>query len=166
MQADRSFFHISCTSNDIGILRITHINQALRGMAYPLKITKIVLDVMTPAQQPIIGLVEKLNRLDGISQVDVAVQELEKNVEDLKVTLDGYGLNYERITEVIKDFGAVIRNVDCITSAKEHSQRRDDGSLSASMLVLAKHVDSKTSQMSQIHSEFDETLKHVRSKRT
>jgi hypothetical protein len=166
MQADRSFFHIFCTSDDIGILRITHINQALRGMAYSLKITKIVLDVMSPAQQSIIDLVEKLNSLDGISQVDVAVQELEKNVEDLKVTLDGYGLNYGSIAEMIKDFGAVIRNVDCITSAKEHSQRGGDESLSASMLVLAKHVDAKTSQMSQIHSEFDETLKHVRSKRT
>jgi hypothetical protein len=113
-----------------------------------------------------VDLVEKLNRLEGISQVDITVQELEKNVEDFKVTLDGYGLNYEKIKDVIKDFGAVIRNVDSITSAKQHNPRRDDESLPASMLVLARHVDSKVGQMNQIHSEFDETLKHVRSKQT
>jgi hypothetical protein len=133
-------------------------------MARQLKVARIVLDVMSPSSQSIVDLVEKLNRIEGVSQVDITVQELEKNVEDLKVTLEGYGLNYERIKEIIKDFGAVVRNLDCITSAKEHRTRKDDGNLSASMLVLAKHLDSKTGQMSQILDEYDEALKHVRSK--
>lgn len=153
-------------SDSINIIRITHINQVLRGVLHPLKITRIVLDVMSPAQQSMVDLVEKLNKIDGISQVDITLQELEKNVEDFKVTLDGYGLNYEKIREEIKDFGAVIRNVDCIISARQPNPRRDDESLSASMLVLARHVNPKIDKMDQIYREFDETLKHVRSKQT
>lgn len=130
-----------------------------------MRIVKIVLDVMSPAHQSMVDLAERLNKIGGISQVDIVLQELEKNVEDFKVTLDGYGLDYERIREVIKDFGAVIRNVDSLTSARQHNSHRDDDKLSASMLVLARHVDSKISKIDQIYSEFDETLKHVRSKK-
>jgi hypothetical protein len=121
---------------------------------------------MSPAQQSMVDLVGRLNKIEGISQVDITLQELEKNVEDFKVTLDGYDLNYERIREALKDFGAVIRNVDSITSAKQYVPHKDDDKLSASMLVLARHVDSKIGKIDQIHNEFDETLEHIRSKKT
>ena len=131
-----------------------------------MKITRIVLDVMSPAQQSMVDLVERLNKIEGVSQVDITLQELEKNVEDFKVTLDGYGLDYEKIREALKDFGAVIRNVDSITSARQYVTHKDDDKLSASMLVLARHLDSKTGKIDQIHSEFDETLTYIRSKKT
>jgi hypothetical protein len=121
---------------------------------------------MSPAQQSMVDLAEKLNKVEGVSQVDITLQELEKNVEDFNVTLEGYGLVHERIREAIKDFGAVIRNVDSITSAKQYVPYKNDDKLSASMLVLARHVDSKVGSIGQIHSEFDETLKHIQSKRT
>jgi hypothetical protein len=120
---------------------------------------------MSPAAQSMVDLAEKLNKVEGISQVDITLQELEKNVEDFKVTLDGYGLDLEKIREIIKDFGAVIRNVDSITSAKHYVPNKGDDRLSASMLVLARHVDSKIGKIDQIFSEFDETLKHVQSKK-
>lgn len=131
-----------------------------------MKIIRIVLDVMSPAQQSMVDLIDKLNKIEGISQVDITLQELEKNVEDFKVTLDGYGLDFEKIREIIKDFGAVIRNVDSITSAKHYVPNRSDDKLSASMLVLARHVDPKISKIDQIFSEWEETLKHIQSKRT
>jgi hypothetical protein len=78
--------------------------------------------------------------------------------------LDGYGLDFEKIKEIIKDFGAVIRNVDNITSARQYAPNKGDDKLSASMLVLARHVDSKVGKIGEIYSEFDEALKHVQSK--
>ena len=130
-----------------------------------MKTTRLVLDVMSPAQQSMVDLVERLNKIEGISQIDITLQTLEKNVEDFKVTLDGYGFDYEKVKEALKDFGAVIRNVDSITSAKQYAPHKEDDKLSASMLVLAKHVDSKIGRIDQIYGEFDETLKHIRSKK-
>ena len=130
-----------------------------------MKTTRIVLDVMTPAQQSMVDLIERLNKIEGISQVDITLQELEKNVEDFKITLDGYGFAYEKVKEALKDFGAVIRNVDSITSAKQYAPHKEDDKLSASMLVLARHVDSKIGRIDEIYGEFDETLKHIRSKK-
>lgn len=125
-----------------------------------------MLDVMSPAQQSMVDLAEKLSKIDGISQVDITLQELEKNVEDFKVTLEGYGLGVEKVREVIKDFGAVIRNVDSITLAKHYVPYKNDDKLSASLLVLARHVDSKIGRIDQIYNEFDEILRHIQSRKT
>ncbi len=120
---------------------------------------------MSPAQQSIVDLVDSLSKIDGIAQVDVALSELEKNVEDFKVTLEGYNLNYDSIQDAIKEFGAVIRNVDNVISAEGYVPRQDSEKLSASILVLASHSDGNISEIDQIHDEFDRTLKYIRSQR-
>lgn len=131
-----------------------------------MKIIKIVLDVMSPAQQSIVDLVEVLSAIKNVAEVDVTLSELEKNVEDFKVTLEGYDLSYNRIGEAIKDFGAVIRNVDNVVSAEEYIPKHDSDKLSASMLVLASHIDSDVESIDQIYGEFDKTLHFIRSNKT
>lgn len=128
-------------------------------------IVKIVLDVMSPAQQSIVDLVDSLSKIDGIAEVDVALSELEKNVEDFKVTLEGYNLNYDSIRNAIKEFGAVIRNVDNVISAERYIPKQDSEKLSASILVLASHSDANIHKIDQIHDEFNRTLKYIRSQR-
>lgn len=134
------------------------------GITYTLKIARIVLDVMSPAQQSMVDLAEKLKKVDGILQIDITLSELEKNVEDFKITLDGFGLDYEKIRDVIKDFGAVIRNIDSMT-LRQNVLHTGDDRLSASMLVLARHVDSKIGKIDQIYGEFNEAVKHIQSTR-
>ena len=129
-----------------------------------MKIVKIVLDVMSPAQQSIVDLVEVLSANDNVSRVDITLSELEKNVEDFKVTMDGNGLDFERIRETINEFGAVIRNVDNVISADVFVSKQDSDKLSASILVLARHSDLKVSKIEQIYGEFDKTLKHIKSR--
>lgn len=131
-----------------------------------MEIIKIVLDVMSPAQQSIVDLVEVLSKIENVSKVDVTLSELEKNVEDFKVTMEGHSINFERIQEVIKEFGAVIRNVDNVIAADEYLPKQDNDKLSASMLVLAKHSDLKSGNIEQIIEEFDKTLRYIRSKKT
>ena len=132
--------------------------------ASAMEITRIVLDVMSPAQNSMVDLAKKLEKIDGVLQIDINLSELEKNVEDFRVTLDGFGLNYEKIGDTIKDFGAVIRNIDNMT-LREYVQHTGNDGLSASMLVLAKHVDPKTDSFDQIYHEFNEALTCIRSRR-
>jgi hypothetical protein len=131
----------------------------------PLKIVKIVLDVMSPAQQSIVKLVEILSKIDGVAKVDITLSELERDVEDFKVTLEGYGLDFEEIRNAVKEFSGVIRNVDNVVSAGEYVPRQDNDKLSASMLVLARHANSKIGKIEQICDEFEKTLRYVRSEK-
>jgi len=130
-----------------------------------LKIVKLVLDVMSPAQQSIVDLVGHLSAIDDIAQVDITLSELEKNVEDFKVTLEGYNLDYDKIRMAIKEFGGVIRNVDNVTSAEEYIPQQDSEKLSASLLVLARHSNGSVQSLDQIFDEFDRTLQYIRSQR-
>ena len=130
-----------------------------------MKIVKLVLDVMSPAQQSIVDLVGHLSAIDDIAQVDITLSELEKNVEDFKVTLEGYNLDYDKIRMAIKEFGGVIRNVDNVTSAEEYIPQQDSEKLSASLLVLARHSDGSVQSLDQIFDEFDRTLQYIRSQR-
>ena len=136
----------------------------MKGSEY-LKIIKIVLDVMSPAQQSIVDLVEILSKIDNVARVDIALSELEKNVEDFKVMIEGNGLNFASIRGAIKEFGGVIRNVDDVVSAREYFPRQEYDKLSASILVLAKSSDSKISKIEQIFDEYDKTLRYIRSKK-
>ena len=130
-----------------------------------LKIVKLVLDVMSPAQQSIVDLVKTLSENDNVARVDIMLSELEKNVEDFKVTMEGDGLDFEKISDTIRAFGAVIRNVDNVISAEEYISKQDSDKLSASMLVLAKHSDLKIRNIEQLYDEFDKTLKHIKSEK-
>lgn len=130
-----------------------------------MKIVKIVLDVMSPAQQSIVDLVEVLSSNENVSRVDITLSELEKNVEDFKVTMEGNGLDFEKIRTTINEFGAVIRNVDNVISAEEFIFKQDNDKLSASMLVLARHSGLKISKIEQIYDEFDKILKHIKSEK-
>jgi hypothetical protein len=120
---------------------------------------------MSPAQQSIVDLVESLSSIKSVARVDITLSELEKNVEDFKVTMEGHGLDFERIRNAIKEFGAVIRNVDNVVSATTFIPKQDNDKLSASMLVLARHSDLKVRNIEQIHDEFNKTLKYIRSEK-
>ena len=120
---------------------------------------------MSPAQQSIVDLVETLGNVDGTTKVDITLSELEKNVEDFKVTLEGNSLNYNKIRDAIREFGAVIRNVDNIVSADEYAPNMDTDSLSASMLILAHHLDSNVKEPKQLFDEFDEVLRYIKSQK-
>lgn len=130
-----------------------------------LKIIKIVLDVMSPAQQSIVDLVDVLSKIKDMAHIDITLSELEKNVEDFKVTLEGYNLEYETIQSAVKEFGAVIRNVDNIVSAEEYIPKQNHDKLSASMLVLARYTNPTVSRITQVYDDFDKTLEYVRSQK-
>jgi hypothetical protein len=120
---------------------------------------------MSSAQQSIVDLVEILSQNANVSRVDITLTELEMKIEDFKVTMEGNGLDFEKIRDTIEEFGARIRNVDNVISADEFSSTQDNDKLSASLLVLARHSDLKISNMKQIYDEFDKTLTHIKSEK-
>jgi hypothetical protein len=130
-----------------------------------LKVVKIILDVMSPAQQSISTLASILSQIDGVALIDIMLSELERDVEDFKVTIEGYALNIEEIRNAIKDFGGVIRNVDNLVTAEEYIPRQDSDKLAAAMLVLACYSDPKIKGLKHVHDEFNASLKYIRSQR-
>ncbi|KXA95504.1 hypothetical protein AKJ65_01685 [candidate division MSBL1 archaeon SCGC-AAA259E19] len=75
------------------------------------RIWRIVLDVLKPHEPSLPEFAEKLGAMEGVEGVDVALLEIDKETETLKITVDGE-LDYSRIRSKIEEWGGVVHSVD------------------------------------------------------
>lgn len=82
------------------------------------KVWRIVLDVLKPHDPSLPEFAKQLGMMDGVDGVDVALLEIDKETETLKVTVDG-DLNYSEIRSKIEDWGGVVHSVDEVIVGSE-----------------------------------------------
>ncbi len=75
------------------------------------KVWRIVLDVLKPHEPSLPEFAKKIGAMEGVEGVDVALLEIDKETETLKITIDG-DLDYQRIRAEIEDWGGVVHSVD------------------------------------------------------
>jgi len=79
------------------------------------RIRRIVLDVLKPHEPTSEELASKLSDIEGTEGVDIVVYSIEKDVESIKITIEGSDINLSRTRQVIEDFGANIHSIDKVT---------------------------------------------------
>ncbi|MBT3464926.1 DUF211 domain-containing protein [archaeon] len=80
------------------------------------KVRILVLDVMKPHQPDILFLSKELSDLSGIDGCDIVVYEIDSKVENVKVTLEGKNIDFEKAKKAIESVGATIHSIDKVTS--------------------------------------------------
>ena len=81
-------------------------------------IRRIVLDVMKSHRPEIVQLAEELSNVESVDAVNIAVVEIDKAVENIKVTIEGVNLVYEEIEQKLKELGAAIHSIDQVVAGK------------------------------------------------
>lgn len=76
---------------------------------------RIVLDVLKPEKPEITTFSEKLSDLEGVDGVNVSLYEIDKEVENVKVTLEGE-LEFDAVKDKINGLGASIHSVDEVSA--------------------------------------------------
>ena len=76
------------------------------------KIRRLVLDTLKPHEPSIIEMASELSNLEGVGAVNISIYELDRKVENAKITIEGEDLSYNQITKVIEDMGGAIHSVD------------------------------------------------------
>ncbi|MEM0231116.1 MAG: DUF211 domain-containing protein [Candidatus Woesearchaeota archaeon] len=79
------------------------------------RIRRIVLDVVKPHEPRIDVLASKLSDIEGTDGVDIVVYGIEKDVESIKITIEGSNINLEKTERIIEDFGAHVHSIDKVT---------------------------------------------------
>lgn len=79
-------------------------------------IKQIVLDVLKPHSPSIIDLTCALSDINGIDGVNASVIEMDKEVETVKLTINGDDINYLKIENVIETMGGSIHSVDKVSA--------------------------------------------------
>jgi len=87
-------------------------------------IRKIVMDVLKPHEPDIAEMAKEIAKNIGIEGVNISVYEIDKSVENVKITIEGEFENYTRIGETIKRCGGTIHSIDeVIVGSKVVSER-------------------------------------------
>ncbi len=82
-------------------------------------IRRLVLDIMKPHTPSVIKYSTELADLPCISGVNSSMVEIDHEVENIKVTLEGDDIKYDRVEDVIENLGGSVHSVDKVLCGKE-----------------------------------------------
>ena len=83
------------------------------------KIRKLVLDVVKPQEPNIIDVAKSLAKLEGVTGVNVSLLEIDRKVENVRITIVGDNLSAKKIFDVIEALGGAIHSIDEVVAGKE-----------------------------------------------
>ena len=81
-------------------------------------IRRLVLDTLKPHDPTIIELAAKLSDLPGVEAVNISIYEMDRKVENAKITIEGHDLSFEKISAMITDSGGAIHSIDEVVAGK------------------------------------------------
>jgi hypothetical protein len=82
------------------------------------KIRRLVLDTLKPHDPSIIQLAQILSEVDGVEAVNISIYEMDRKVENAKITIEGADIEYEAVQVIIADNGGAIHSIDEVVAGK------------------------------------------------
>jgi hypothetical protein len=72
--------------------------------------------VLKPHAPSIIEVAERLSCLEGITGVNISLEEVDAETDSIKITIEGSNINYSKVKKEISDCGAVIHSIDGVSA--------------------------------------------------
>ena len=82
------------------------------------RIRRLVLDTLKPHDPTIIELAQSLSELNGVEAVNISIYEMDRKVENAKITIEGSDIVFDAILQVITDNGGAIHSIDEVVAGK------------------------------------------------
>ncbi len=79
---------------------------------------RLVLDVLKPLEPSIVELVQMLADLEGVDGVNISIYEIDRRVENAKLTIEGHNVPYQQIIESIEQNGGAVHSIDEVAAGK------------------------------------------------
>ncbi|HSV41973.1 MAG TPA: DUF211 domain-containing protein [Methanomassiliicoccales archaeon] len=83
------------------------------------EIKRLVLDVLKPHHPSIVEVAQRLSIIEGVSGVNISLDERDQVTESIKVTIEGNNINHEGVSDVIEQMGGSIHSVDSVSAGKK-----------------------------------------------
>ncbi len=83
------------------------------------KMRRLVLDTLKPHEPSIIEWADQLSELSGITAVNISIYEMDRKVENAKITIEGEDISYSIVEEIINEMGGAIHSIDEVVAGKE-----------------------------------------------
>jgi hypothetical protein len=82
-------------------------------------IRRLVLDTLKPYEPGIIDLAREMSELNGVSAVNISIYEMDRKVENAKITIEGEDIPYEFVFGLIEEMGGAVHSVDEVVAGKK-----------------------------------------------
>ena len=82
------------------------------------RIRRLVLDTLKPHEPSIIILASHLSDLEGVSAVNISIYEIDRKVENAKITIEGERIAYQEALAVIEELGGTVHSIDEVVAGK------------------------------------------------
>lgn len=73
---------------------------------------RITLDILKPHDPPLLEFTERITAVESIDGITSSLIELDREVQNVKLTIEGENLDYTAIEEAIGELGGTIHSVD------------------------------------------------------
>lgn len=74
-------------------------------------VRRLALDVLKPHEPELLEFGRRIGDLDGVAGVNVAVIEIDREVQNVNLTIEGDDLDYGAIQDAIREQGATVHSV-------------------------------------------------------
>jgi len=82
------------------------------------RIRRLVLDVLKPHEPTIIDMAGILSELAGVEAVNISIYEIDRQVENAKITIEGSDIDCEAVTVTIQANGGAVHSIDEVVAGK------------------------------------------------
>lgn len=82
------------------------------------RIRRLVLDTLKPHEPSIIELAAQLSDLEGVTAVNISIYEIDRKVENAKITIEGEKISYAHVLEVVNQVGGTVHSIDEVVAGK------------------------------------------------
>lgn len=75
-------------------------------------IRRIVLDVLKPHEPSILEFAERVAEADGVEGTNAILVEIDEEVQNIKITVEGEDIDYDVLKDVIEELGGSVHSID------------------------------------------------------
>ena len=75
--------------------------------------------MLKPHAPSIIEVAEKISQLEGITGVNISLEEVDAETDSVKITIEGSNIDYNTVKDAIAECGAVIHSIDGVSAGIE-----------------------------------------------
>lgn len=75
-------------------------------------VRRIALDVLKPHEPELVEYAQQVSDLEGITMVNVSVIEIDREVQNVKLSVEGDDLDYSLLQATIQELGGTVHSVD------------------------------------------------------
>ena len=82
------------------------------------KIRRLVLDTLKPLEISIVDMAKQLSEMEGIGAVNISIVEIDRKVENAKITIEGEDIHQKEVYQFLEDQGASIHSIDEVVAGR------------------------------------------------